>query len=85
MSAEATPPLSPLASQSHKACPHCGGGDLISGLTMNQGVEVGAFGPVYRAAGIFRGTEALYMDLCRSCGTVARFYVKRTDRNWVQK
>jgi hypothetical protein len=28
------------------------------------------------------GTEKLYADLCKGCGTVSRFYVRETDRNW---
>jgi len=66
-------------------CPSCGGSDLIRGLEMNQGVEVGTFGFRYRTAKIFVGTEKLNAELCRSCGTVVRFYVKETNRNWVQK
>ena len=66
-------------------CPGCGGSDVIRGVEFNQGVQVGPFGAVYRAAGIFTGTESLHADICRSCGAVARFYVKRTDRNWVQR
>ena len=67
------------------SCPHCGGGDLVRGLELNQNAEVGSIGLAYRAAGIFRGTEGLWADLCRSCGTVVRFYVRRTDRKWVEK
>lgn len=66
-------------------CPSCGGNDLIRGLEMGQGVEVGPFGFKYRAAKIFTGTEQLRAEMCRSCGTVVRFYVKETNRNWVQK
>lgn len=66
-------------------CPACGGSDLVRGLEMAQGVEVGTFGFRYRAAKIFVGTEQLKAELCRSCGTVVRFYVKETNRNWVQK
>lgn len=55
---------------------------MVRGIKFNQGIEVGPLGPVYKAAGIFRGTETLYADLCRTCGSVTRFFVKRTDRNW---
>jgi len=66
-------------------CPQCGGTNLATGLTMNQNVEVGPFGLVYRALGIMRGTELLHADLCLTCGTVTRLYVKRTDRKWDQE
>jgi len=68
-----------------RACPYCGSANVVTGLNMNQNIEVGPFGLVYAAAGIFRGTELLYADLCRSCGTVTRLYVKNTNRNWSQK
>ena len=65
-------------------CPACGGNDLIRGLEMHQGVEVGTFGIRYKTAKIFMGTEQLKAELCRSCGTVVRLYVKETNRNWRQ-
>lgn len=73
-----------LGAASSGPCPNCGSGDMARGIKFNQGIEVGPFGPVYKAAGIFRGTETLYADLCRTCGSVTRFFVKRTDRNWDQ-
>jgi hypothetical protein len=68
---------------SGKPCPHCGSSNIISGLEFNQGVEVGPFGLVYTAAGIFRGKEKLHADLCRACGTVNRIYVNNVNRNWI--
>jgi hypothetical protein len=65
-------------------CSHCGSRDIVSRLTMNQSVEVGPFGLVYKAIGIFRGTELLYADLCRACGTVNRLWVKNPNRKWAR-
>lgn len=56
--------------QGGQPCPACGSSDVARGVEFNQQVEVGSFGPVYKAAGIFKGTELLLADLCRSCGAV---------------
>jgi hypothetical protein len=66
-------------------CPHCGGGDVAMGLNVNQSAEVGRIGLAYKAAAIFTGTEPLHADLCRTCGSVVRFFVKEPKRNWIQK
>lgn len=66
-------------------CPHCGGSAIVTGLTLNQGVEVGPFGLRYKAAAIFTGTETLHADLCQSCGSIVRFFVKEVNRRWIQK
>ncbi len=66
-------------------CQHCGGSDLIGGLEVNQSVEVGSTGLRYKTAKIFVTVEPLKAELCRNCGTVVRFYVKETNRNWIQK
>ena len=63
-------------------CPRCGGSDLIGGVQMGLTAEVGSLGLRYRAAKIFSGVEAMRAELCRGCGTVVRFYVKETNRNW---
>lgn len=66
-------------------CPHCGSGDIVTGLTLNQNAEVGRIGLAYKAAVIFVQAEQVYADLCHSCGTVIRFFVKEPNRNWIQK
>ncbi len=64
-------------------CPHCGARMPVCGLRVNQNAEVGKIGFAYQALGIFRGTEPLQADLCLSCGTVLRFFVKETKRKWL--
>jgi hypothetical protein len=66
-------------------CPHCGSRDIVSGLKFNLNAEVGPLGLSYKAVAFLRGTEQLYAELCRGCGTVTRTYVKNTQRNWIQK
>ncbi len=66
-------------------CPYCGGSAIISSLTLNQGIEVGSFGIRYKAAAIFTATEPLHVDLCQSCGSVVRFFVKDVNRRWIQR
>ena len=65
------------------SCPHCGSGELITGLKVNQNAEVGRIGLAYKAALLFVGTEELHADLCRACGSIVRFFVKETNRNWI--
>lgn len=64
-------------------CPHCGSTDIVRDIRLNLTAEVGSIGLNYRAIGFLRGTEPLMADLCRACGTVCRFHVKRTDRKWI--
>ena len=66
-------------------CPHCGGNDVVMGLKLNQTADVGSMGLPYRTAAIFTGTEPLHADLCRTCGSIVRLFVKETNRNWIQK
>ena len=66
------------------SCPHCGATQLARGVEVNQTAEAGHIGLAYRVARILRGTEGLRADLCRSCGTVVRLYVRNTDRRWVE-
>lgn len=68
--------------QGLQTCPHCGGQGIFRGLRLNQNAEIGRIGLPYRTGGIFTGTEMLYLDLCESCGTVLRFFVKEPKRKW---
>jgi hypothetical protein len=65
-------------------CPHCGGVE-VAGLMVHQNAEVNQVGLAYKTAKIFITVEQLYADLCLNCGTVVRFFVKETNRKWVQK
>lgn len=69
--------------QGQGTCPYCGGTDIAKGLKLNQNAEIGRIGLPYRTAGIFTGTETLHADLCETCGTVLRFFVKETGRKWL--
>jgi hypothetical protein len=69
-------------SKQRDRCPYCGGSDLVRGSKLGMTAEVGAIGPSFNGAWIFGGTEPLYVDLCRACGTVTRIYVKEPNRNW---
>jgi len=64
-------------------CPHCGGAEFVRTVRLSQPHEAGDIGLQYRRALILVGTETLYADLCKACGTITRFYVKATDRNWI--
>jgi hypothetical protein len=73
-----------MSDPSSVRCPHCGGGDVLRGLELNQNAEVGKIGLPHKAALVFTGTEPLLADLCRGCGTVVRLYVRETSRKWIQ-
>jgi hypothetical protein len=69
------------------ACSHCEGDDVTKGLKLGRAVEVGDVGIKYESTGRFLGiallgNEPLYLDVCNSCGTVTRIYVKDTQRKW---
>jgi len=65
-------------------CQHCGGGDIVTGVRVNQTSEVLRIGLAYKTGFLVVGCEPLHADLCRVCGTVSRFFVKETNRNWLQ-
>jgi hypothetical protein len=64
-------------------CPYCGGVDVVRAVKLSQPVEAGDIGLQHRKALVFTATETLYADLCKTCGSITRFYVKETDRNWI--
>jgi hypothetical protein len=66
-------------------CPYCDGVDLIRGVRLGLTSEAGSVGLKYRMLLLIVGTEPLYADVCKACGSVARFYVRGTDRNWLME
>ena len=80
MAAASSPPR--VGGQGPQACPWCGSQTIFRGLRLNQANEVGRIGLPYRTLGIFISTETLLLDMCESCGTVLRFFVKEPKRNW---
>lgn len=71
-------------SQKQRTCLECGSTDIIVGIAVTKTAETGHIGLSYKALAILRGTEQLYADLCKQCGTVVRFYVRETDKPWIQ-
>ena len=84
MDGQGTFPEGRIQSPVDVRCPHCGGNNVVIGLKLNQNADAGRIGLPYRTAAIFIGTEPLHADLCRTCGSVVRLFVKETKRNWVQ-
>jgi len=72
-----------IASAIAVKCPHCGGADLVRAVTLSQSSEAGSVGLQYRTFLVLVGTETLYADLCKACGSIARLYVRQTERNWI--
>ena len=80
-------------SMPNNTCEHCGGSQLISGLTVSASGGGGDVRPgllCKEKKKRFFGwsperdrRETLFADLCTSCGTVKRLYVKDPKRDWV--
>ena len=73
-------------------CEHCGSSQLVGDLTLSASGGGGDVRPGLlckpKEKGLFKGTErekreTLFAELCTSCGTVKRFYVKDPNRDWV--
>ena len=75
-----TPHIMATDSQKQRTCSECGSTDIA----VTKTAETGHIGLSYKALAILRGTEQLYADLCKQCGTVVRFYVRETDKPWMQ-
>ncbi len=71
-------------SPKQRTCPECGGSDIVAGVGVSQTATSGKIGLSYKSLMILRGTSPLYADLCRQCGTVVRFFVRETDKPWVE-
>jgi len=77
----------------NNTCEHCGASQLISGLTVSASGGGGDVRPGLlckpKKKGLFGRSwekekrETLFADLCTSCGTVQRLYVKDPKREWV--
>jgi hypothetical protein len=71
-----------------RTCPHCGGDDLVKGLKLGAGSceGRGLIGIWYEDGRTFLGPnlliEPLRVELCNSCGTLTRLYVKDVERDW---
>jgi hypothetical protein len=79
-------------SMPNNTCEHCGGSQLISGLIVSASGGGGDVHPGLlckeKEKGFFKFSErekreSLFADLCTSCGTVKRLYVKDPKRDWV--
>ena len=66
-------------------CTHCGGGNIVSGVKVDQTADAGRIGLSYKTKFAVIATEPFYADVCDDCGTVVRVYVKTTGRNWYTK
>ena len=77
----------------NNTCEHCGGSQLISGLTVSASGGGGDVRPgllckakkkrLFGWSWAREQRETLFADLCTSCGTVKRLYVKDPKRDWV--
>ncbi|PSH03698.1 MAG: hypothetical protein CXZ00_10985 [Acidobacteria bacterium] len=70
--------------KSGRTCFHCGGNDIASAVQISQNAESGSIGLAYKVWKLLRGVEPLLADLCQSCGTVLRLYVKEAKKEWIR-
>ncbi len=64
-------------------CPYCGSQEIAADVIVNQTADAGRIGLAYKTRFLVTGTAALRTELCRSCGSVVRLYVKDTGRDWL--
>ncbi len=64
-------------------CPECGGTDIAKSIGIAKMTEAGSIGLGYNTDYFVKASEPLVVDLCRTCGTVVRLYVKKMDKRWV--
>jgi hypothetical protein len=65
-----------------RTCTFCGSPNIVEELIVKASVDHEMVGLVYRTIGFLTSTEPLFADLCSDCGTISRFFVRNTDRNW---
>ena len=66
-----------------RTCTECGSTDFATGVCVSLTGAGGSVGLTHRAGGVLRVTEPLYADVCRQCGTVARFFVREKGKPWL--
>jgi hypothetical protein len=54
-------------------CPRCGGGNVTASVRVHQTAESGNIGLSYKTKLQVTGTEPLYVDVCKDCGTIPVF------------
>lgn len=64
-------------------CLHCESRRILLNVSISLTAETGAIGLKFRSLAIISGTQPLLADLCLDCGSVHRFHVRKTDRNWI--
>jgi hypothetical protein len=63
-------------------CPHCNSDDIVTGVKVGAKGEATHVGLYFRGV-LFKGIEPMYGDLCKGCGTLIRFFVKNTEKDWL--
>lgn len=64
-----------------KSCIYCGSENLEKGIRASSDDSY-KLGLRYRKMFISVGFEEIYADLCKDCGSISRFYVRDTNREW---
>jgi uncharacterized membrane protein (UPF0127 family) len=66
-------------------CIYCNSTNIQADVVVGQTAEPRALGLKYRTNFLIFGVEPFYAELCKDCGSIVRFYLKKTDRNWYTK
>lgn len=61
-------------------CIYCGSENLEKELTIKGSKGIGNLHFQFSMLGM--SSEEILSDLCKDCGSITRFYVKSTDRDW---
>ena len=69
--------------QIQRTCPECKSTDIAAGIGFSMTTDTSRVGLNCKALGVFVGTAPLFADVCRQCGTVARFFVRDVEKAWV--
>ena len=61
-------------------CIYCGSENLEKELKIRGSKDIGNIHFQYSMLGM--ENEDIFVDLCKDCGSITRFYVKNTNRDW---
>ena len=71
-------------SSKRRVCSECGGTEIVEGIAVSQSAVSGEIGLSYKSLAFLTASAPLFADLCAKCGTVVRFYVRGTDKQWIK-
>jgi hypothetical protein len=71
-------------SSKQRGCSECGSTEITEGIAVSQSAVSGEIGLSCKSLAFLTASAPLFADLCIKCGTVVRFYVRDTDKQWIK-